>query len=229
MGRQAPERVIGVHGNGHITFPSDDPADFAVLTEAEQQRLARLQDFRDDKMGFNIIFPSRHDGLAPAPGGGGEGRSELFGTVRGRSNPLAANPYNPFNQDERTSRIHQKGQRMQRSTTVVKWARIAVAPLLLGGAMFAVASPAEASAAPCSSSRYSASIAVSSCVPGTYGWEHRAIAQCNNGNGYSYTRRGTWVGGLSKSYARCDAWHTVDYHSVEQGPQNRLAGDSQSE
>jgi hypothetical protein len=29
MGRQEPSKVIGVHVNGHITFPSDDPADFA--------------------------------------------------------------------------------------------------------------------------------------------------------------------------------------------------------
>ncbi|ACZ84212.1 epoxide hydrolase family protein [Streptosporangium roseum] len=64
MGRQAPEQVIGVHGNGHITFPSDDPADFADLTEAEQQRLARLQNFRDDKMGFNVISATRPQTLA---------------------------------------------------------------------------------------------------------------------------------------------------------------------
>nr|WP_296064082.1 epoxide hydrolase family protein [uncultured Actinoplanes sp.] len=64
MARQAPDRVIGVHVNGHLTFPSGDPADFDGLTEAEQQRLARLQDFRDDKMGFNIIQSTRPQTLA---------------------------------------------------------------------------------------------------------------------------------------------------------------------
>ncbi|MFB4300529.1 epoxide hydrolase family protein [Actinomadura sp. NTSP31] len=64
MGRKAPDRIIGVHLNGLITFPSDDPADFADLTELEQQRLARLQEFRDDKMGFNHIQSTRPQTLA---------------------------------------------------------------------------------------------------------------------------------------------------------------------
>lgn len=64
MGRQAPERVVGVHVNGFITFPSDDPADFDGLTEGEQARLARLQEFRDDKMGFNAIQSTRPQTLA---------------------------------------------------------------------------------------------------------------------------------------------------------------------
>ena len=64
MGRRQPDRVIGVHVNGHITFPSQDPADFADLTEAEQDRLRRLQEFRDDKMGFNVIQSTRPQTLA---------------------------------------------------------------------------------------------------------------------------------------------------------------------
>jgi pimeloyl-ACP methyl ester carboxylesterase len=64
MGRQEPSRVIGVHVNGHITVPSDDPADFAGLTEGEQARLGRLQEFRDDKMGFNAIQSTRPQTLA---------------------------------------------------------------------------------------------------------------------------------------------------------------------
>ena len=64
MGRQAPDRVIGIHVNGHLTFPSDDPADFDGLTEAEQDRLRRLQEFRDDKMGFNAIQSTRPQTLA---------------------------------------------------------------------------------------------------------------------------------------------------------------------
>ena len=64
MGRQAPKAVIGVHVNGHITFPSGDPSDFEGLTEAEQDRLRRLQEFRDDKMGFNVIQSTRPQTLA---------------------------------------------------------------------------------------------------------------------------------------------------------------------
>jgi epoxide hydrolase len=66
MGRQAPGRVIGVHVNGHVTFPSGDPSDFDGLTEAEQKRLQRLQNFRDDMMGFNVIQSTRPHTLAHA-------------------------------------------------------------------------------------------------------------------------------------------------------------------
>lgn len=64
MGRLAPDAVTGIHVNGLVTFPSDDPADFAGLTESEQTRLERLQDFRDDKMGFNAIQSTRPETLA---------------------------------------------------------------------------------------------------------------------------------------------------------------------
>ncbi|MEU4243252.1 epoxide hydrolase family protein [Actinoplanes sp. NPDC026619] len=64
MGRRQPARVIGTHVNGHITFPGGDPADFAGLTEAEQGRLQRLQEFRDDRMGFNAIQSTRPQTLA---------------------------------------------------------------------------------------------------------------------------------------------------------------------
>ncbi|GIM96786.1 epoxide hydrolase family protein [Paractinoplanes toevensis] len=64
MGRQQPARVIGVHVNGHITFPLGDPGDFDGLTDAEQDRLRRLQEFRDDKMGFNAIQSTRPQTLA---------------------------------------------------------------------------------------------------------------------------------------------------------------------
>ncbi|HEY2791820.1 MAG TPA: epoxide hydrolase [Micromonosporaceae bacterium] len=64
MGRQDPDRVVGVHVNGLITFPSDDPADFAGLTDIERERLARLQEFRDDRMGFAAIQSTRPQTLA---------------------------------------------------------------------------------------------------------------------------------------------------------------------
>ncbi len=66
MGRQAPEHVLGVHVNGHVTFPMGDPSDFDGLTEAEQGRLKRLEEFRADKMGFNAIQSTRPQTLAYA-------------------------------------------------------------------------------------------------------------------------------------------------------------------
>ena len=66
MGRQAADRILGIHLNGLITFPSDDPGDFADLTELEQERLARLQNFRDDKMGFAAIQSTRPQTVAYA-------------------------------------------------------------------------------------------------------------------------------------------------------------------
>ncbi|MFG3532705.1 epoxide hydrolase family protein [Streptomyces sp. NPDC047917] len=64
MGRQAPDRVIGVHVNGLVTFPSGDPAEFEGLTAAEQERLARMENFQQDKMGFNAIQSTRPQTVA---------------------------------------------------------------------------------------------------------------------------------------------------------------------
>ncbi|MDT0426260.1 epoxide hydrolase family protein [Streptomyces salyersiae] len=64
MGRIDPEHVRGVHVNGLVTFPSEDPADFAGLTQGEQTRLERLRAFRDEKMGFNLVQSTRPDTLA---------------------------------------------------------------------------------------------------------------------------------------------------------------------
>jgi epoxide hydrolase len=66
MGRQAPDHVLGVHVNGHVTFPIGRPGELDGLTEAEQERLRRLQEFRDDKMGFNAIQSTRPQTLAAA-------------------------------------------------------------------------------------------------------------------------------------------------------------------
>jgi epoxide hydrolase len=59
IARQQPDRVLGVHVNALLTFPSGDPQEFAGLTGAEQERLARLQHFRDEMMGFNILQSTR--------------------------------------------------------------------------------------------------------------------------------------------------------------------------
>jgi pimeloyl-ACP methyl ester carboxylesterase len=64
MARLDPERVIGVHLNALVTFPSGDPAEMAELTDAECGRLGRLQAFRDDGMGYIQIQGSRPQTLA---------------------------------------------------------------------------------------------------------------------------------------------------------------------
>ena len=46
IGRLAPDRVIGVHVNALVTFPSGDPADMAALTEAERARLAAIEQWQ---------------------------------------------------------------------------------------------------------------------------------------------------------------------------------------
>lgn len=73
MGRLDPAHVIGVHVNALVTFPSGDPAELADLTEAEQERLARLKNFQDDMMGYANIQGTRPQtvsyGLTDSPAG----------------------------------------------------------------------------------------------------------------------------------------------------------------
>lgn len=93
MGRTAPGSVVGIHVNGLVTFPSEDPADFAGLTEGEQTRLERLQRFRDDRMGFNAIQSTRPDtvayGLNDSPTGSSPGswRSSRSGPTPPANSP----------------------------------------------------------------------------------------------------------------------------------------------
>jgi hypothetical protein len=73
MGRLDPERFIGVHVNALVTFPSDDPAGLEGLTEAEQERLARFQNFEQAMSGYMSIQGTRPQtlacGLADSPSG----------------------------------------------------------------------------------------------------------------------------------------------------------------
>jgi len=64
VGRQAPGQVVGVHVNALVTFPSGDPAELADLTEAEQQRMARMQHFQEEMMGYSHIQGTRPQTLA---------------------------------------------------------------------------------------------------------------------------------------------------------------------
>jgi epoxide hydrolase len=63
VGRQAPGQVVGVHVNALVTFPSGDPAELADLTEAEQ-RMARMQHFQEELMGYSHIQGTRPQTLA---------------------------------------------------------------------------------------------------------------------------------------------------------------------
>jgi pimeloyl-ACP methyl ester carboxylesterase len=64
LGRVASEHVIGVHINGGLSFPSDDPADLENLTEAEQTRLAAAERLREVGTGYADLQSTRPQTLA---------------------------------------------------------------------------------------------------------------------------------------------------------------------
>ncbi|WP_216914769.1 epoxide hydrolase family protein [Nocardia noduli] len=64
LGRLAPDRVIGVHVNALVTFPSGDPADMAALTAAERQRLEAMKRFQDDGSAYMALQGSRPNTIA---------------------------------------------------------------------------------------------------------------------------------------------------------------------
>ncbi|MFI6294981.1 epoxide hydrolase family protein [Nonomuraea sp. NPDC050790] len=57
IGRQDPERVIGVHMNGMITFPVGAEGEMDGLSADEQARWARMQDFNDGYLQCNSKRP----------------------------------------------------------------------------------------------------------------------------------------------------------------------------
>lgn len=59
----APEHVLGVHGNGFITFPSGDPAELAGLSAVEQQRLEFSGHYLRELYGYKQIQSSRPQSL----------------------------------------------------------------------------------------------------------------------------------------------------------------------
>jgi pimeloyl-ACP methyl ester carboxylesterase len=59
-----PEHVVGVHVNAFVTFPSGDPAEMEGLTESEQERLARFQNYQQDMMGYAQIQGTRPQTIA---------------------------------------------------------------------------------------------------------------------------------------------------------------------
>ncbi|GKQ41538.1 epoxide hydrolase family protein [Streptomyces sp. A012304] len=57
MGRQAPDRVLGVHVNALVAFPMGAEGETDGLTEAEQRRWQRMQDFNDGYLQCNAKRP----------------------------------------------------------------------------------------------------------------------------------------------------------------------------
>ncbi len=66
MGRAAPDRIIGVHLNALVTFPTGDPADMAALTEAERARLAAMQQWQERSGAYMQLQGTRPQTIAHA-------------------------------------------------------------------------------------------------------------------------------------------------------------------
>jgi microsomal epoxide hydrolase len=73
LGRHDPEHVAAVHVNMLLTVPSGDPAEMAELTEADQQRLAKLARYDAELSGYMRLQATRPQtvayGLADSPVG----------------------------------------------------------------------------------------------------------------------------------------------------------------
>ena len=59
IGRAYPDRVVGIHVNMLMTFPSGDPAELADLSETDMARLGRLAQFDADLSGYMKIMLAR--------------------------------------------------------------------------------------------------------------------------------------------------------------------------
>jgi len=66
LGAMQPERVVGIHVNMLMTFPSGDPAELADLAEDEQSRLGLLAKFNDDLSGYMKVQATRPQTIAYA-------------------------------------------------------------------------------------------------------------------------------------------------------------------
>jgi pimeloyl-ACP methyl ester carboxylesterase len=66
LGRQQPERVVGVHVTQLFSFPSGDPGEMAELTAEDQEGLDVLQWFWQNKGAFNALQGQQPQTLAHA-------------------------------------------------------------------------------------------------------------------------------------------------------------------
>jgi len=66
MGRAVPGRIIGVHVNALVTFPTGDPAVMAALTEADRARLAAMQQWQERSGAYMQLQGTRPQTIAHA-------------------------------------------------------------------------------------------------------------------------------------------------------------------
>lgn len=66
LGRQEPEKVVGVHVTQLFSFPSGDPGELADLSADEQSALSVLDWFWKEKGAFNILHGQQPQTLAHA-------------------------------------------------------------------------------------------------------------------------------------------------------------------
>src|ERR1700721_3574107 len=66
VGRAAPDRIIGVHVNALITFPTGDPAEMAALTEADRARLAAMEQWQERSGAYLQLQGTRPQTIAHA-------------------------------------------------------------------------------------------------------------------------------------------------------------------
>jgi epoxide hydrolase len=66
IGRTAPGRVIGVHVNALVTFPSGDPDEMAALTEAERARLAAMEKWQQQSSAYMQVQGTRPQTIGQA-------------------------------------------------------------------------------------------------------------------------------------------------------------------
>ncbi len=66
IGRMAPGRVIGVHVNALVTFPSGDPAEMAALTESERARLAAMEKWQQHSSAYMQVQGTRPQTIGQA-------------------------------------------------------------------------------------------------------------------------------------------------------------------
>jgi pimeloyl-ACP methyl ester carboxylesterase len=64
VGQLEPGRVVGVHVNALLTFPSGDPDELVGLTDVERDRLGRLEEFQAEQLGYVQIQGTRPQSLA---------------------------------------------------------------------------------------------------------------------------------------------------------------------
>ena len=66
LARLVPDRLIGLHMNGFVAFPSGDPGEQEALSEAEKQRLGGVERWQRERSGYAQIQGTRPQTLAYA-------------------------------------------------------------------------------------------------------------------------------------------------------------------